>query len=139
MTLSEPRACPWCRKAFAPRRGGTPQRFCCSSCREAFWSALRRWGECAVAAGVLSLDQIRSGAAEACTLLPGGIPLDAADEAGKTGPVPVAPPERPGEAAADSPSTETWKFRAMVAEAVVAALVEAVPRIIDRAMTDHTS
>jgi hypothetical protein len=64
--------CLWCQKQFEPRRGGSPQRFCRSSCRMAFWSALRRWGERAVAAGVLSLDQIRNGAAEACTLLPGG-------------------------------------------------------------------
>jgi hypothetical protein len=38
--------------------------------RMAFWPALRRWAESAVAAGVLRLDQIRNGSAEACTLLP---------------------------------------------------------------------
>jgi hypothetical protein len=35
----------------------------------AFWSALRRWGERAVAAGMLTVADLRNGAAEACTLL----------------------------------------------------------------------
>jgi hypothetical protein len=39
----------------------------------AFWSALRRWAERAVADGVLTVGEIRNGVAEACTLLPGGI------------------------------------------------------------------
>jgi hypothetical protein len=52
---------------------------------------------------------------------------------------PVAPPERPGEAAEHSLLTETWEFRAMVAEAVTAALVKAVPRIIVAALTGNTS
>ena len=50
----------------------TGKRFCCRAHRAKFWSALRRWGERAVAAGMLSLDQIRNASAEACTLLPGG-------------------------------------------------------------------
>jgi hypothetical protein len=52
---------------------------------------------------------------------------------------PVAPPERPGEAAEDSPFTETWEFRAMVAEAGIAALVQSMPRIIVAALTGNTS
>jgi hypothetical protein len=63
----------------------------------AFWSALRRWAERAVAAGALNVDQIRNGAAAACTLLPGGISPAPISE--HRGPAPVAPPERPGEAA----------------------------------------
>jgi hypothetical protein len=86
-----------------------------------------------VAAGVLSLDQIREGAPDACTLLPGGNSLAPVQSA------PVPPPERPGEAAEGSPSTETWEFRAIVAEAVTAALVKAMPRIIVAAVTGHTS
>ena len=53
--MSDPAACQWCERPFPARRGGSPQRFCRSSCRIAFWSALRRWGERAVAAGMLSL------------------------------------------------------------------------------------
>jgi hypothetical protein len=34
-----------------------------------FWSALRRWGERAVAAGVLTIADIRDGDPAACTLL----------------------------------------------------------------------
>jgi hypothetical protein len=45
--------CQWCEKPFRTRRGGSPQRFCGSKCRATFWSALRRWGERAVAAGIL--------------------------------------------------------------------------------------
>jgi hypothetical protein len=36
-----------------------------------FWSALRRWGERAVAAGILTIPDIRNGHPEACTLSQG--------------------------------------------------------------------
>jgi hypothetical protein len=49
------------------------------------------------------------------------------------------PPERLGEAAKGSPFTETWEFRVIVAEAVTAALVKAMPRIIAAAVTGNTS
>jgi len=45
----------------------------------------------------------------------------------------VSPDRR--EAAEDLPFTETWEFRAMVAEAVV----KAMPQIIGAALTGHTS
>jgi hypothetical protein len=60
--------CPWCTTEFKPRRGGSAQRFCSGRCRTACWSALRRWGERAVAAGVLSIDAVRNGRPEAYTL-----------------------------------------------------------------------
>jgi hypothetical protein len=41
--------------------------------RSLFWSALRRWGERAVAAGILTVTDIRNGDAAACTLL--GAPI----------------------------------------------------------------
>jgi hypothetical protein len=50
------------------RRGGSPQRFCRARCGTAFWSALRRWGERAIAAGVLTVIDLRHGATAACTL-----------------------------------------------------------------------
>jgi hypothetical protein len=65
--------CRWCGRPFFRRRGGSPQRFCSAAHRMAFWSALRRSGERAIAAGTLSLDQIRNGDPAACTLLPDGI------------------------------------------------------------------
>ena len=70
MTPSETRACLWCERPFPGRRGGSPQRFCCSRCRTAFWSALRRWAEKAVAVGALTVDHLRGGDPAACTLLP---------------------------------------------------------------------
>ena len=48
---------------------------------------------------------------------------------------PVPPPEGPEEAAEGSPFTETWEIRAIVAEAVTAALAQAMPRIIVAALT----
>jgi hypothetical protein len=62
--------CQWCERPFRARRGGSPQRFCGARCRTMFWSALRRWGERAGAAGILTIGDIRSGNAAACTLLP---------------------------------------------------------------------
>jgi hypothetical protein len=60
-------------RPFRARRGGSPQRFCGSKCRMMFWSALRRWGEQAVAAGILTIGDIRSGSPAACTLHPGRV------------------------------------------------------------------
>src|SRR4051812_40197404 len=36
--------CLWCGRAFTPRTsGGSPQRFCSTGHRQAFWVAARRW------------------------------------------------------------------------------------------------
>ena len=88
--------CLWCRRPFSARRGGSPKRFCCAAHRMAFWSAARRWAERAVVSGFLSVDDIRNGAGEACTLLPGvdsPAPVRVSQKSGA-----VAPAERPGEA-----------------------------------------
>jgi hypothetical protein len=78
-----------------PRR--LPQRFCSAAHRVAFWSALRRWAERAVAAGALTVDHVKSGDPVACTLLPSGdSPVPVPEPQKRT---PVAPAERPGEAA----------------------------------------
>jgi hypothetical protein len=58
--------CLWCNNRFTPRRGGSPQRFCSAEHRSLFWSALRRWAERTLAAGVLTIADIRGGTA--CTL-----------------------------------------------------------------------
>jgi len=62
--------CQWCERPFEGRRGGSPQRFCGAGCRTAFWSALRRWGERAIGAGVLTVADLRSGDPAACTPRP---------------------------------------------------------------------
>jgi hypothetical protein len=79
--------CDWCDRSFRPRRGGSPHRFCGPKCRTAFWTALRRWGERAVAAGILTVGDIRSGDPAACT------PKLVGRHSGRLS-VPVAPPER---------------------------------------------
>jgi hypothetical protein len=71
--------------------------FCGPACRTAFHTETRRWAETALATGTLSLDQIKNGASEACTLLPGGNSPAPVDPARKT--VPVAPAESPDEGA----------------------------------------
>ena len=86
-------SCRWCGRACRLRRGGSPRVFCGPACRTAFHSAARRWAEGAVAAGVLTIADIRKGARAACTLLTGAVspaPIDPARQ-----PAPVPPPERP--------------------------------------------
>jgi hypothetical protein len=63
--------CLWCQAEFQPRRGASPQRFCCAGHRSMFWAAARRSAERAVTAGVLTVQELRDGPTEACTLLPG--------------------------------------------------------------------
>src|ERR1700720_1687646 len=60
--------CSWCGQDLQLRRGGSPQRFCSTEHRSLFWSTLRRWGERAVAAGILTIADIRNGDPAACTL-----------------------------------------------------------------------
>ena len=61
-------ACLWCGHPYRARRGGSPQRFCRTRCRITFWSALRQWDERAIAAGTLTVIDLRNGATAACTL-----------------------------------------------------------------------
>src|SRR5258707_839483 len=60
--------CSWCGQELQLRRGGSPQRFCSAEHRSLFWSTLRRWGARAVAAGILTIADIRNGDPAACTL-----------------------------------------------------------------------
>jgi hypothetical protein len=64
-------ACLWCEAEFAPRKGGSPQRFCNSKCRDEFHSAGRRFAELAVLSGLLTAADLRNGPVEACTLFTG--------------------------------------------------------------------
>ena len=54
-------ACWWCGTGFEPRKGGSPQRFCNSKCRDAFHSESRRFGERAVEGGYLTATDLRNG------------------------------------------------------------------------------
>jgi hypothetical protein len=84
--------CRWCERPFQVRRGGSPQRFCGPGCRTAFWSALRRWGERAIAAGIITVADVRDGDPTACTLLlRGTLPAPIDDEVTRRFPTPVAP------------------------------------------------
>ena len=52
--------CSWCGKHFQPRSsGGTDQRFCRPTCRQAFWTAARRWIGRALEAGLLSAEVLK--------------------------------------------------------------------------------
>jgi len=85
--------CLWCGRNFTPSTtGGHAQRFCRLPCRRAYDAAGRRFVAEAIACGLLSLDQIRNGAPEACTLLPG--PFSSGADHKKTVPASVAPPAR---------------------------------------------
>jgi hypothetical protein len=65
--------CLWCSQPFRARQtGGSPQRFCCAAHRAAFHAAARRWAECLVAAGLVSIADLKAAPA-ACTLLPAAI------------------------------------------------------------------
>jgi hypothetical protein len=130
--------CLWCGSRFERRNdGGRAQRFCRPACRRALDAAGRRWIAGALASGALTSDMLRNGSPAIRALVPGvEAPVPALGQpAGRS--ASVAPPERLGEAAEGSPFTKTWKFRALVAEAVVAALIEAVPRLIDVALTGN--
>jgi hypothetical protein len=57
---SESTNCLWCQRVFMPRRtGGSPQRFCSTEHRQAFWIAARRWTMRAVEAGLLNVECLK--------------------------------------------------------------------------------
>jgi hypothetical protein len=67
--MRAPATCEWCERPFEPRLGGSPQRFCGTKCRSTFWSALRRFAEQAIAAGTLTIADVKNGVVAACTPL----------------------------------------------------------------------
>jgi hypothetical protein len=103
--------CQWCERPFQARRGGSPQRFCGAGCRTAFWTALRRWGERAIAAGILTVADIRNGNATACTLLPGATSAVPIGEAAPQHLGPVSP-------TADSRFTSQQNLERLMAQAI---------------------
>ena len=61
--------CYWCDRPYRARRtGGHAQRFCRPRCRRAFHAAARRWALEAIAAGVLTLAEVKKGFAATCAL-----------------------------------------------------------------------
>lgn len=60
--LQQRARCAWCGQGFRPRRGtgGTPQRFCAAACRNDFHGATRRWAEARLAAGELTIEEIKA-------------------------------------------------------------------------------
>jgi hypothetical protein len=54
-------ACDWCETPYRARHSGREQRFCGERCRRAFHSAVRRWTLGELAAGRLTLANIRNG------------------------------------------------------------------------------
>ena len=71
MTKGAAAVCQWCERPFLGRRGGSPQRFCCAAHRMAFWSALRRCAERAIADGILTIADIRNSAPRSVHASPG--------------------------------------------------------------------
>ncbi|MCZ6482746.1 MAG: hypothetical protein O6757_05835 [Alphaproteobacteria bacterium] len=61
--------CLWCDTPFERRTtGGSPQRYCSTDCRVAFHLAARRWAEMAVAAGWLTVEELKDADCAAYTL-----------------------------------------------------------------------
>ncbi len=69
MAAARSNVCLWCGRVFAPRRGGSPQRFCSPEHRTRFWGAARQWAEHAVTAGMLTINDLKNGPGAACTLV----------------------------------------------------------------------
>ena len=88
--------CRWCGRACRPRRGGSPRVFCTSGCRNAFHTAARRWAERAIAAGMLTIAELRNGDPAACTLLSGRL---CGAEIWRHPPAAPAPAANPGKVA----------------------------------------
>jgi len=61
--------CLWCGRAFTPRTtGGKAQRFCRPACRRNLDAAGRRWVAEALAAGNLTIPDLRNAPGTTCAL-----------------------------------------------------------------------
>jgi hypothetical protein len=112
--LADDRVCLWCNDSFEPRRsGGKQQAFCRPACRRAFDVAGRRWVAEAIAAGVLTVDALKSGPASTRAL--GAAVASAA-------PVSEAAPQRPVRVAerAESGDARQRNFEQLLARTIVA-------------------
>jgi hypothetical protein len=76
--------CQWCEGAFAPRStGGKPQTFCRPACRRAFDAAGRKFVASEIAAGRLTVEALRNGAATTRAVLLAGVSPPPADRPGR--------------------------------------------------------
>ena len=65
-------ACDWCETPYRARNsGGREQRFCGERCRRAFHAAVRRWTLGELAAGRLTLANIKNGLPATCAFATG--------------------------------------------------------------------
>ena len=111
MTTGASPVCLWCGKAFTPRRGGgSQQTFCHADCRHRFHGSARQWAERAVAAGILTVADLRNGNPEACTLV--------------------------GEGKLPSPMTEEGKAVELLDAILDDLLIDSPPNALDALSTD---
>jgi hypothetical protein len=99
-TASATNSCLWCGRGFQPRRGGSPRVFCAPACRAAFHTAARRWAEQAVASGMLTIAELRTGDPAACTLRTTAF-----------SPAPISEPQKPAAVAPAERATEAVELR----------------------------
>lgn len=68
VTAASALSCLWCGCGFAARRGGSKKLFCSARHRADFHRATRQWCERDIAAGRLTVGNLRDGAAEPYTV-----------------------------------------------------------------------
>jgi hypothetical protein len=74
--------CAWCGKRFSPRSsGGRPQRFCRPACRRVCHEAARTWALAELAAGRLTVADLRNAPPTTCALVGGARATSEAPEA----------------------------------------------------------
>ncbi len=66
--LTDLARCIWCRKPFRAKViGAHPKKFCSSTCKDRFHTALRQWAQEAMAAGQLSVSDLKTAQASCTT------------------------------------------------------------------------
>jgi len=112
-------ACRWCGSNFEPRRdGGKAQRFCREACRRAFDAAGRRWVAEALAAGTVTIADLRGGSAATRALARAGKIPPETDRPVPTPPDPVLgalSASAPDDAPAPAPAEEAEELRRLAA------------------------
>ena len=81
--MSDALRCSWCDRLFRPRQsGGRAQRFCRPRCRQALHAAAQAWALDEIAAGRVTVADLKNGLPATRALLPGTL---------SPSPVPEAP------------------------------------------------
>jgi len=85
-------ACLWCGGPFQRHDGGKPQRFCSEACRIALHRAARQWALSELAAGRVTLAQLKEGSASNVYVgFNGGLGPEAIPTPGSPSSAPVGP------------------------------------------------